>query len=254
MLTVRRGLVVGNWKMNGNSESIAALLQQLVAAVGSFDAADIAVCPPFPYITQARDALRGSRIGVGAQNLALESEGAYTGEVAAAMLRDVGCQYVIVGHSERRALYGESNEIVAHKFVRAQAAGLTPIACVGETLEQREAGSTLEVVTEQLQSVIDTAGVAALKQAALAYEPVWAIGTGKTATPEQAQQVHAHLRDVLAKHDGEIASQMQILYGGSVKGDNASELFAMADIDGALVGGASLVAQDFARIGKAADF
>ena len=251
---MRRGLVVGNWKMNGDRESIAALLQQLVAEVGSFDAADIAVCPPFPYLAQALEALRGSRIGVGAQNLALEAEGAYTGEVAAAMLRDVGCHYVIVGHSERRALYGESNEVVAQKFVRAQSAGLTPIACVGETLEQREAGSTLEVVTEQLQSVIDTAGVAALKQAALAYEPVWAIGTGKTATPEQAQQVHAHLRDVLAKHDGEIAGQMQILYGGSVKGDNAAELFTMADIDGALVGGASLVAQDFARIGKAADF
>ena len=251
---MRRGLVVGNWKMNGNRESIAALLQQLVAEVGSFDAADIAVCPPFPYLTQALDALRGSRIGVGAQNLALESEGAYTGEVAATMLKDVGCHYVIVGHSERRALYAESSEIVAQKFVRAQSVGLTPIACVGETLEQREAGKTLEVVTEQLQRVIDAAGVAALKQAALAYEPVWAIGTGKTATPDQAQQVHAHLREVLASNDAEIAAQLQILYGGSVKGDNAAELFAMADIDGALVGGASLVAQDFARIGKAADF
>jgi triosephosphate isomerase len=250
---MRRGLVVGNWKMNGNSAANVSLLEELLAQVGAFDAADLAVCPPFPYLLQAIEALQGSRIGVGAQNLAQESEGAFTGEVSAAMLKDIGCQYVIVGHSERRAMYGETNEVVAQKFVRAQSEGLTPILCVGETLQQREAGKTLDVVTEQLQSVVSAAGIAAFLQSALAYEPVWAIGTGKTATPEQAQAVHAHLREVLAGSDAGVAQKVQILYGGSVKGDNAAELFAMADIDGALVGGASLVARDFAVIGKAAD-
>ncbi len=250
---MRRGLVVGNWKMNGNRVANASLLEQLLAEVGAFDAADMAVCPPFPYLMQAIEGLQGSRIGVGAQNLAQEAEGAFTGEVSAAMLKDLGCHYVIVGHSERRAMYGESNEIVAQKFVRAQSEGLTPILCVGETLQQREAGKTLDVVTEQLQSVVSAAGIAAFSQSALAYEPVWAIGTGKTATPEQAQSVHAHLREVLAGSDTDVAQKIQILYGGSVKADNAAELFAMADIDGALVGGASLVARDFAVIGKAAD-
>jgi triosephosphate isomerase len=249
---MRRGLVVGNWKMNGSTDANAALLQALRAQLGSFDGADVAVCPPFPYLQQVASLLQGSNIDLGAQNVALEAQGAYTGEVSATMLKDVGCRLVIVGHSERRALYGESSELVAEKFVRAQTEGLTPILCVGETLQQREAGQTLAVVTEQLQRVIDLAGIAALQASALAYEPVWAIGTGKTASPEQAQEVHEHLRSVVAQSDTAVAQGMQILYGGSVKADNAAELFAMADIDGALVGGAALVAQDFAVIAQAA--
>jgi triosephosphate isomerase len=224
-----------------------------LAELGAFQGADIAVCPPFPYLPQVGQLLQGSVVSYGAQNVALEVSGAYTGEVSATMLQDLGCRYVIVGHSERRAMYGESSDIVAQKFIQAQRQDLIPILCVGETLEQREAGQTLAVVSGQLQCVIDAAGVEALQHAALAYEPVWAIGTGKTASPDQAQQVHAHLRQLVAAIDAGVAAQLRILYGGSVKAENAAELFAMVDIDGALVGGAALVAQDFAVISKAAE-
>jgi triosephosphate isomerase len=253
-LHMRRGMVVGNWKMNGSLAAIDMLLRDLRAAMADFDSADVAVCPPFAYLPQVAELLQGSNISCGAQNVALEASGAFTGEVAAAMLKDVGCRYVIVGHSERRALYGETSDIVAQKFIQAQGEGLIPIICVGETLAQREAGQTLAVVSEQLQCVIDAAGIGAFEHAALAYEPVWAIGTGKTASPAQAQEVHAHLRELVASSSAEVAQQLRILYGGSVKADNAAELFAEADLDGALVGGASLVAQDFAVISKAAEF
>jgi triosephosphate isomerase len=251
---MRRGMVVGNWKMNGSTAAIDVLLRELLAGTTHFDGADIAVCPPFPYLPQVSEFLQSSCISTGAQNVALEASGAFTGEVAAAMLKDLGCRYVIVGHSERRALHGETSAIVAQKFLQAQRESLIPILCVGETLEQREAGQTLSMVSEQLQCVIDAAGVAALQQAAIAYEPVWAIGTGKTATPAQAQEVHAHLRQLLESNNASVAQQVRILYGGSVKADNAAELFAEADIDGALVGGASLVAQEFAVISQAAEF
>ena len=251
---MRRGMVVGNWKMNGSLAAIDTLLRDLKAVIADSDGVDVAVCPPFPYLPQVSELLRACNIGYGAQNVALEASGAFTGEVSAAMLKDMGCRYVIVGHSERRALYGETSDIVAQKFVMAQREGLIPIVCVGETLAQREAGQTLAVVSEQLQCVIEAAGVAAFEHAALAYEPVWAIGTGKTASPAQAQEVHRHLRQLVASSSVEVSQQLRILYGGSVKADNAAELFAEADLDGALVGGASLVAQDFAVISKAAEF
>lgn len=249
---MRRKLVVGNWKMNGSLATIDSLLGELTVSLAGFEAADVAVCPPFPYIPRVAQLLEGSVVTYGAQNAALEESGAYTGEVAVGMLADLGCSFVIAGHSERRALYGESDEIVAAKCERIVAAGLKPILCVGETLAEREAGQTLAVVTGQLEAAVSALGVAAFVKGAIAYEPVWAIGTGKTASPEQAQEVHAHLRQVLAAQDAGAAEQVRILYGGSVKADNAAELFAKADIDGALVGGASLVAQDFATIAKAA--
>lgn len=251
---MRRGLVVGNWKMNGSLAMIDGLLRDLQQDLSGFVGADVAVCPPYPYLPVVAELLQGSPIRYGAQNVAEETSGAFTGEVSAAMLADLDCHYVIVGHSERRALYGECDVMVVQKFEQAQREGLVPILCVGETLEQREAGQTLAVVSDQLRAVINSAGVHALLQAAIAYEPVWAIGTGKTATPEQAQDVHAHLRQLLLALDASVAAQVRIIYGGSVKADNAAELFSMKDIDGALVGGASLAAQDFATISKAAEF
>jgi triosephosphate isomerase len=192
--------------------------------------------------------LKGSGVALGAQSVCAEAQGAFTGEVSAAMLKDVGCRYVLVGHSERRQLYGESDELVARKFVAAQSQGLVPVLCVGETLEEREAGQTLAVISRQMDAVLTVSGVAALGQAVVAYEPVWAIGTGRTATPEQAQEVHATIRSKIAGVDATIGGLVRILYGGSVKASNARELFAMPDIDGGLVGGASLKADEFARI------
>jgi len=210
------------------------------------------VCPPFPYLASVASQLQGSAVELGAQNVSEHQAGAYTGEVASRMLRDVGCRYVIVGHSERRALYGESSAQVAEKMAAALGAGLVPILCVGEMLEEREAGSTEEVVGEQLGAALERSGIAAFKGSVIAYEPVWAIGTGKTATPEQAQDVHRYIRSVLAEQDASVAETVQILYGGSVKGDNAAGLFAMPDIDGGLIGGASLKAADFLAIARAA--
>ena len=237
--------------MHGSTASVTELVAGL-KQIAANPKADAAVCPPFVFIPSVAQGLDGSFINVGAQNLSEQPEGAFTGEVAASMLVDVACQYVIVGHSERRTLYGESDDIVAAKFIAAQAAGLTPILCVGESLEQREAGETLAFVEQQLAAVVDKAGVDALATAVVAYEPIWAIGTGKTATPEQAQAVHAHIRQFVAGQSQAVADGLQILYGGSVKADNAAELFANDDIDGALVGGASLKADDFAAIYQAA--
>lgn len=238
--------------MHGRLESNAALLAGVKAGVAGL-ACDVAVCVPFPYLAQAQSALQGAAVAWGAQNVSEHAQGAYTGEVAAGMLKDFGCRYAIVGHSERRAMYGDSDAVVAEKFVAAQAAGLVPILCVGETLAERESGDTQAVVARQLAAVLEKAGVAAFASAVVAYEPVWAIGTGKTATPDQAQEVHAAIRAQLAAADPAVAAGVLILYGGSVKPQNAAELFGQTDIDGGLIGGASLVLDDFMAICQAAN-
>jgi triosephosphate isomerase len=246
---MRKKLVAGNWKMHGSLAENAALLAALKPALAGIEAV---VCVPFPYLAQAQAVLAGSSIAWGAQNLSEQSKGAFTGEVSASMLLDFGCRYVIVGHSERRSLNGESDELVASKYVAAQAAGLIPILCVGESLDEREAGVTEAVVARQLDAVIKLAGVDSLAKAVVAYEPVWAIGTGKTASPEQAQAVHAFIRSKIAALNTEVANQLVIQYGGSVKAANAAELMAQPDIDGGLIGGASLVADEFVAICRAA--
>ena len=249
---MRVKFVAGNWKMNGNLATNRALLDELVGSVGRIAGVKFAVCPPYPYLAQVQQVLSGSGITWGAQDVSQFDSGAYTGEVSGAMLVDFGCRYVIVGHSERRTLFGDTSELVAEKFAAALKAGLTPILCVGETLREREAGSTETVVAAQLRAVLERNGVQSLAHAVVAYEPVWAIGSGKTASPQQAQAVHAFIRKSLATKDAAIAEKVQVLYGGSVKGANAAELFAMPDIDGGLIGGASLDARDFATICKAA--
>jgi triosephosphate isomerase (TIM) len=249
---MRARLVAGNWKMHGNRAANQALLEALKAALPRGGNVAYAVCPPFPYLSQAASLLVESGIRLGAQNLSEHDAGAHTGEVSGAMLRDFGCRYVIVGHSERRTLYGEDDRRVSAKFDAAQRAGLTPILCVGETLEQRDAGETESVLARQMQAVLARAGVKAFASAVLAYEPVWAIGTGKTATTGQAQSAHAFLRGLVRAHDEALAEDLTILYGGSVKPGNAGELFAMPDVDGGLIGGASLVAKDFVAICEAA--
>jgi len=246
---MRRKLVAANWKMNGSS---AANAQWLAAWRDVSAPCDVVVCAPFVYLPQVGAGLAGSGAELGAQNLSAQAPGAYTGEVAGEMLSDVGCRWVIVGHSERRALYGETNELVAGKAARAIALGLKPIACVGETLTERDAGRTLEVVSAQMAALLAQCPVEQLAFGALAYEPVWAIGTGRTATPAQAQEVHAAIREQLARADAQAAQRTRILYGGSVKPGNARELFAQPDIDGGLIGGASLVAAEFAAICAAA--
>jgi triosephosphate isomerase len=238
--------------MHGTRSENASLLDQLLDRLPEALAADVAVFPPFVYLQDAARQLKDNGVALGAQSVCAEPIGAFTGEVSGAMLRDVGCTYVIVGHSERRQLYGENDALVARKFVAAQAAGLVPVLCVGETLEEREQGATTAVVARQLDAVLAVTGVAALRAAVVAYEPVWAIGTGRTATPEQAQEVHAMIRARIAVADAKIAAEVRILYGGSVKASNARELFAMPDIDGGLVGGASLKADEFAQICAAA--
>jgi len=238
--------------MNGSTAANAELLEGIIAGPALSKGVEMLVCPPFPYLGAAAEMLAGTGIALGAQNLSEHASGAFTGEVAGSMLADVGCSYVLVGHSERRALMGESSGDVAAKFRAAQAAGLIPVLCVGETREEREAGRTEAVVDEQLLAVVDEAGIAAMANSVIAYEPVWAIGTGLTATPEQAQDVHRHIRTVLAERDDGIASNVKILYGGSVKGDNAAGLFGKPDIDGGLIGGASLKAADFLAIAAAA--
>jgi triosephosphate isomerase (TIM) len=250
----RKLLIAGNWKMNGSLATSRELVAALRSGVGAGDPrAEMLLCPPFVYLPAVRDWLAGSPLALGAQNLADRPDaGAFTGEVSGTMLRDVGCRYVIVGHSERRALYAETDAVVATKFELAQGAGLVPILCVGETLDEREAGATQRIVARQVEAVLDTAGVAAFGKAVIAYEPVWAIGTGRTATPEQAQEVHASIRAIIAARDATIAAALAILYGGSVKGANAKSLFAMDDIDGGLVGGASLAAAEFLEIYRAA--
>jgi triosephosphate isomerase len=249
---MRGYLVAGNWKMNGSSAANAELLGGIIAGAPDSNAVELLVCPPFPYLEAAATKLAGSGIELGAQNVSEHQSGAFTGEIAASMLADVGCRYVIVGHSERRAIMGETSELVAAKFAAAQQAGMTPVLCVGESREQREAGETEAVVEEQLNAVMDEVGMTGIARAVIAYEPVWAIGTGLSATPEQAQDVHRHIRDVMAKRDNAVADAVKILYGGSVKGDNAAGLFGKPDIDGGLIGGASLKAADFLAIAAAA--
>lgn len=249
----RKALVAGNWKMNGSLAESRKLVGALRAGLGPAPAADMLLAPPYVYIPAVREWVAGSAILLGAQDVAdRQGSGAFTGEVSGPMLADLGCGYAIVGHSERRALYGETDEIVAAKFKAAQAAKLVPILCVGETLAERDAGATEQTVSRQLEAVLDTAGVTAFANAVVAYEPVWAIGTGRTATPEQAQEVHAFLRALVAIRDATISADLRILYGGSVKGANARALFDMDDIDGGLVGGASLVATEFLEIFRAA--
>lgn len=237
--------------MHGSLRQNATLLDGIKAGVGDIEC-EIAVCAPYPYLGQLQAALSGSAVAWGAQSVSEYAAGAYTGEVAASMLLEFGCRYVLVGHSERRSLFGETDGVVAAKFEAAQRAGLIPVLCVGETLAEREAGATGKVVSRQLAAVLERVGVAALKDAALAYEPVWAIGTGVTASPTQAQAVHAAIRQQVAGLDAEVAGGLRILYGGSVKPQNAEELFAQPDIDGGLIGGAALVASDFLAICRAA--
>ena len=248
---MRKKLVAGNWKMNGSIDQNEALLNALAAAAPSLNGVDVAVCVPFPYLFQTTMLLETSSIAWGAQNLSEYASGAYTGEVSAAMLKEFSCAYVLVGHSERRTLYGEDDATVARKFVAAQASGLTPILCVGETLAEREANAMESVVGRQLDKVIEIAGIASLANCVVAYEPVWAIGTGKTASAEQAQAVHQFIRGRVAARDVALAAKLRILYGGSVKASNAAQLLAMPDIDGGLIGGASLVADDFLAICRA---
>ena len=249
---MRLKLVAGNWKMNGTLAASRALVEAILPPLATLDRAHCAICVPFPYLAAVQAQLRGSIVALGAQNLCQFGDGAYTGEISGAMLADCGCRYVIVGHSERRSLFGDTDEVVALKFERALKHGLVPILCVGEVLSERESGATEQVVARQLDAVIRHCGVRALGQGVVAYEPVWAIGTGKTATPEQAQAVHAFIRGRVAKSDAAVGAAVRILYGGSVKAGNSAQLFAMPDVDGGLIGGASLVADEFVAICRAA--
>ena len=249
---MRRYTVAGNWKMNGSKSSITSLIQGIKSGIIGIEHVDWIVFPSYPFLEHAQRMLMGSKISWGAQNFSDKPSGAYTGEVSADMLKEFGCTHVLAGHSERRQLYGETDKIVASKFVAAINAGIKPILCIGETLEEREQGLMTQVIDRQLMAVLQLEnGINLFNNAMIAYEPVWAIGTGKTATPEQAQEVHSHIRSQLSKYDPEIAKRTHILYGGSLKPDNAKSLFQMADIDGGLNGGAALQAQDFLNIGKA---
>jgi triosephosphate isomerase len=250
---MRQPLVAGNWKMNGSRDSVAELLDGIKAGVGAVTTAEVAVCPPAVFLPEAQARLTGTVIAWGGQDLSVHDAGAYTGEVSGPMLRDFGCKYVIIGHSERRTYHHESDALVAEKFAAARKHGLVPIFCIGETLEEREQGITEEVVARQVDAVISHCGVDMLGEGVIAYEPVWAIGTGKTATPEQAQDVHAFIRARVATQSAAVAEGIRILYGGSMKPDNAVELLAKADIDGGLIGGAALKASDFLAICTAAN-
>ncbi len=252
MTDMRRFLVAGNWKMNGYEARNRELCDGILAGLAAAEDVDVLVCPPYPFLASVNGLVRDSRVRLGAQNVSEHESGAYTGEVSAAMLKDVGCTYVIVGHSERRTLFGETDDQVAAKFRAALDADLTPILCVGETLEEREAMETEAVISRQIAAVVAATGIDAFASAVIAYEPVWAIGTGLVATPEQAQDVHNHIRGLLAAENADVAAGVQILYGGSMKGDNAPGLLGMPDIDGGLIGGASLKSADFLAIVEAA--
>ena len=243
---MRAKLVAGNWKMHGSLATNLGLLHAV--RDGARGRAEVALCVPYPYLAQARSVLAGGAVAWGAQDVSEHAQGAWTGEVSGAMLADFDCRYALVGHSERRSFFGDTDAVVAAKFVAAQKAGVTPVLCVGESLAERETGVTAEVVTRQIDAVLAKAGIAAFADAVVAYEPVWAIGTGRTASPLQAQEVHALIRARFARAGGDIAAGLRILYGGSVKANNAAELFGQADIDGGLIGGASLVAADFLAI------
>ncbi|MBS0577989.1 MAG: triose-phosphate isomerase [Proteobacteria bacterium] len=249
---MRRPIVAGNWKMHGSRAENARLIEELLAGCAPNPAATCIICPPFVYLQEAARMLRDSALSLGAQDVSADAQGAFTGEVSAGMLKDVGCEYVIVGHSERRLLYRESDQLVARKFAAAHGRGLVPILCVGEQLADRDAGRAHDVIARQLDVVLELCGAGSLEQAVVAYEPVWAIGTGRTATPEQAQEVHAFIRARIAGRDARIAAATRILYGGSVKAGNAAEIFAMPDVDGGLIGGASLKADEFLTILAAA--
>lgn len=245
---MRDVLIAGNWKMNGSRASIKSLLDGLKAGISNVKKAKVAVCAPYIYLPDVAQQLAGTPIAWGAQNVSTEASGAFTGEIAAAMINDFNCKYIIVGHSERRTLYGETDDVVAKKYGVVLSAGMTPIFCIGETLEEREKEITEEVVARQIKAVIDMHGAAALGKGVIAYEPVWAIGTGKTASPQQAQDVHAFIRSMIAKSDKGVADKIVIQYGGSMNAANAKELLAQPDIDGGLIGGASLKAEDFLTI------
>jgi len=247
----RTPLIAGNWKMNGSRAMVDSLVGAIVAGMPE-TGPQVMVLPPFPYLMQARDRIGEARLLLGAQDLAEAPAGAFTGDVSAAMLADVGIGHVLVGHSERRQLHGENDAVVAGKFAAACKAGLVPVLCLGETLEQREAGDAERTIAAQLDAVIERTGIAAFSGAVIAYEPVWAIGTGRTATPEQAEAMHAFIRSRVERLDATIAGRIRILYGGSMKPQNAAELLACADIDGGLIGGASLQASDFLAIVAAA--
>lgn len=250
---MRQPLVAGNWKMNGSRASVAALLDGLKAGFGRVTAAEVAVCAPAILIADTQASLQGSAIKWGGQDLSVHESGAYTGEIAGSMLADFGCHFVIIGHSERRAYHGESDALVAEKFTAARKAGLVPILCVGETLDEREQGITEQVVARQLDAVIEHCGIEQVGEGVIAYEPVWAIGTGKTATAEQAQGVHAFIRGRLAANSQAVADAVRVLYGGSMNPKNAAELLAQGDIDGGLIGGASLKPDDFLAVCSAAN-
>lgn len=249
---MRQNMIAGNWKMNGTSDSVKTLIEGVVSGLSADQKSDVVVCAPYVYIPAVVSAATSSAVKVGAQDVSEQDKGAFTGEVSGEMIKDVGCDYVIIGHSERRSLYGETDEISAQKFVAAQRHGLTPIFCIGELLEERENGTTEAVCERQLDAVINSAGVEAMENAVIAYEPVWAIGTGKVATPEQAQAVHAFIRGKLSNLNASVAEKVQILYGGSMNPGNVADLIAQPDIDGGLIGGASLKAEDFLALCQAA--
>ena len=247
---MRKTIVAGNWKMNASKETVNSLIEGILSGMNEVSS-EVIVCAPFPYLSQVESLINNSKLMLGAQNLNVNPAGAYTGEVSADMIKDFGAQYVIVGHSERRSLYGETNAIVAEKTKAAIGAGLTPLLCVGESLEDRESGKTEAIVEEQINAVIDLIGIESFDQVIIAYEPVWAIGTGLTATPEQAQAVHLFIRNLLADSSEKIAKRTPILYGGSMNAGNAADLISCSDIDGGLIGGAALKAEDFLQICKA---
>ena len=245
---MRQPLVMGNWKLNGTKASVEALVKALIEPAAKAEGVEVAFCPPVIFLDMVEKLTQGSRLQYGAQNADVHTSGAFTGENSPAMLKEFGCKYSLVGHSERRTLHAETDDVVAAKYEAIQQGGLIPVLCIGETLQQFEAGTTNSVVETQLKAVIDRCGIASFNNAVIAYEPVWAIGTGKTATPEIAQAVHAHIRAYLASFDVAVAAKVQILYGGSVTGATAADLFGQADIDGGLVGGASLKPDDFSQI------
>ena len=247
---MRKTIVAGNWKMNASKESVNVLVKGILSGMSSVGS-EVIVCAPFPYLSQVESLIGGSSLMLGAQNLNAKPKGAFTGEVSADMIKDFGAGHVIVGHSERRSFYGETNDVVAEKTKAAIDAGLTAILCVGESLEERETGKTEAVVAEQLNAVISLVGIGAFDGIIIAYEPVWAIGTGLTATPEQAQSAHFFIRNLLANSSDKVAQKIQILYGGSMNADNAADLISCPDIDGGLIGGAALKADDFLQICKA---
>ena len=250
---MRQPMVAGNWKMNGSSDSVKELIAGIKAGMASVNKAEVVVCPPAVYIPVVSGASDGSAIKVGSQNICDADKGAFTGEISGEMLKDIGCEYAIIGHSERRALYAESDELVAKRFAAARRHGIKPLFCIGETLEERESGITNDVCSRQIDAVIALEGVEALADGVIAYEPVWAIGTGKTASPEQAQEVHAFIRGKIAALNADVADGLRILYGGSMNPANAKELIGQPDIDGGLIGGASLKPEDFLAICTAAN-